>query len=74
MEGSGNSHGDICRDGGSSRVDAERCGDADTDSVGREEVDRALQEADQEGGREEHCRERPGTQLWMPAACHTGPH
>lgn len=57
MEGSGNSHRDICRDGGSSGVDAERCGDADTDSVGREEVDRALQEADQEGRREEHCRE-----------------
>lgn len=26
--------------------------------LGREEVDRALQEADQEGGREEHCREK----------------
>lgn len=33
MEGSGNSRRDICRDGGSSRIDAERCGDADTDSA-----------------------------------------
>lgn len=43
--------------------------------LGREEVDRALQEADQEGGREEHCREKArDSELCMPAACHTGPH
>lgn len=33
MEGSGNSHRDICRDGGSSRIDAQGCGAADTDSA-----------------------------------------
>lgn len=33
MEGSGNSHRDICRDGGSSRIDAQRCGASDTDSA-----------------------------------------
>lgn len=41
----------------------------------REEVDRALQETEQEGGREEHCREKDrDLELWLHAACHTGPH
>lgn len=42
---------------------------------GREEVDRALQEADQEGGKEKHHGEKDrDSELQMPAARHTGPH
>lgn len=64
MEGSGNSHRDICRDGGSSRIDAERCGDADTDSArerrGGQSPARGRPRG-REGGRDTAGR-RPGTQ------------
>lgn len=53
MEGSGNSHGDICRDGGSSRIVMHRDAEPLTQTLlGRGEVDRALQEGEREGRRE----------------------
>lgn len=54
MEGSANSHRDICRDGGSSRIDAQRCGAgaADTDSA-RERRNGQSPARGRPGGKEE---------------------
>ena len=68
MEGSGNSHGDICRDGGSSRIVMHRDAEPLTQTLlGRGEVDRALQEGEWEG-RREPARHSAGRRAGVTAA------